>query len=78
MVVFVFTSTQSVEAGPEQDAYRNAAQAAYIQSGLERDVNRLVEIELRKVPEPVKKVVANAFLIAKTIQEQKVVYTWNF
>ena len=78
LAVFIVTAPMTASADMEQDAYRHVALASYKQSGAEQVVERYVEKQLKKVPEPIKATVSNTYLIVKTIQDRKVTYTWSF
>lgn len=72
---FIITAPLSSNAGQEGTAYRYAAEAFYQQSGLDTYVRREVE---KRIPEEVRAVSGNVFLVAKTIQERKLVYSWTY
>lgn len=78
LLSFILSAPATGAGGDEGEAYRHVAEASYKASGLEAEVNRIVEAELRNVPDSVKRTVSNVFLVAKTIQERKVSYTWSF
>lgn len=59
----------------EIDAKKAAVEAAYRQSGIEDQVNRLVE---NRVPSEYKPLIAKTTMIARVLLEQKVELKWSY
>lgn len=72
---FLLTAPMTSNAESEREAYRYAAEAFYQQSGLDKDVQRLVDA---KVPKELQVLSGNVLLVAKSIQEKKVTYSFTF
>lgn len=72
---FLFTAPMTSSAAQEQEAYRYAAEAFYQQSELDKAVQIVVN---KHIPKQLQVLSSNAFLVAKTIQERKVVYSITF
>lgn len=75
---FILTAPATSLAGNEGDAYRAVAEASYKQSGLENEINKVIELQLRHVPKEIQKVASNSYLVGKMIVERKASYTWTF
>lgn len=72
---FLLTAPMTSNAESEREAYRYAAEAFYQQSELDKAVDAFVQ---KKVPKKLQIVSSHAFLIAKSIQEKKVTYSFTF
>lgn len=60
------------------EAVNAVAQSTYKISGIEKEVNEIGDIELKKVPKTYQTVGGNIFLIAKIISDRKIEIKWNF
>jgi len=78
VMAFILSAPATSTAGIEGDCYHALAEASYKQSGIEKNVNRYIEHQLKFVPKEAQTIVGNSFLIAKMIQEGKVSYTWIY
>ena len=78
LITFFMTAPASGGNSNEHDAYHSTALASYKASGLESDVDRFVQKELKNVPKNIQTIASNIFLVGKTIQERKITYEWSF
>lgn len=61
-----------------REAARNAAQAYYIQSGMNKTVDERLQYYEKKVPKEVRKTLAWTAWGYRVVQDQKITYTWEF
>ena len=80
MVIFTISSSvcNAVHASnreAEEDAIKKSIEAAYKQSGLEENINKIID---RKVPKEYRDMAAKIAPIVKMVANQEVEYKWEF
>lgn len=83
LIVYTMSEAGRLPASdPQQAQYSNAArqaaQAYYIQSGLNRTIDENLKRYERRFSEELRTVAGWGFWCAKTIQDQKITYSWEF
>lgn len=78
VIGFIIFTCSTGNTADEQQAYKQATLAAFKQSGAEDMISKYVDKELKAVPEEIKVMVSNVYLIGKTIQDRKISHTWSY
>ncbi len=67
--------TQPSIASNEKEAIQKAIEATIVQTGLDKRINELVK---RNFSDYTLKIIGNAGIVVKTVQEQQITLSWSF